>query len=156
MKLSMSTFVFIILVAGIAYLAIFNKPKHPSDAELEKWFSSKLISIADKLENDIEQDKKGAYPHAGKQSFKKRGVIDYILLDKNFSRFDVSDKNPLSRKDIIKTKGYGVLEDKARKLALTIHLKENEVEGDGVDSFNELDEYIDDFPRYYTVTIRGW
>ena len=30
------------------------------------------------------------------------------------------------------------------------------VEGDGVDTFDSLDEYIDDIPRYYTVTISGW
>jgi len=48
------------------------------------------------------------------------------------------------------------LEDKARSLDLKIRLDEKAVEGDGVDTINELDEYIDDYPRYYTLTISGW
>lgn len=152
----MSTFILILLAAGFLYLVIFNKPQHQSEAELKQWFGSKLSDIAVKLESDIEKDKKGEYPHAGKQSFDKRGEIIYTLLDKNYARFDISDKNFLSAKDIIETEGYKALDRKARELNLLVRLDEREVEGDGVDTFNELDEYIDDFPRYYTVTVSGW
>lgn len=156
MKKTMSTFIFILLVAGIAYLAIFNKPHNPTEAEIQKWFSSKLSEIATNLERDIEKDIEGEYPHAGKQSFSKRGSITYVLLDKRYKRFNISDKNTLSTQDIIDTDGYRTLQAKAQTLNLAIRLDEKEVEGDGVDTFNELDEYIDDFPRYYTVTVSGW
>lgn len=156
MKKTMSTFIFILLAAGIAYLAIFHKPHNYTEAEVQRWFSSKLSKIAEKLERDIAKDIEGEYPHAGKQSFKKRGSITYALLDKRYKRFDVSDKNELNTQDIIDTDGYRTLEKKARSLNLVIRLDEKEVEGDDVDTFNELDEYIDDFPRYYTVTISGW
>jgi hypothetical protein len=156
MNKNMSTFVIILLIAGIAYLAIFHKPQDHSEAELKKWFSSKLSDIADNLEGDIEKDKEGEYVHAGKQSFEKRGVINYILLDKNYARFDVSDKNNIRLKDIMDTDGYNKLDAKTRELNLSIRLEEKYVEGDGVETFSELDEYIDDFPRYYTVTISGW
>ena len=152
----MSTFVIILLVAGIAYLAIYHKPHNHSEAELKKWFSSKLSDIADNLEGDIKKDKDGEYAHAGKQSFEKRGAINYILRDKNYARFEISDKNNISVKDIMDTDGYNKLDAKARDLNLSIRLEEKYVEGDGVETFNELDEYIDDFPRYYTVTISGW
>ncbi len=152
----MSTFVIILLVAGIAYLAIYHKPHNHSEAELNKWFSSKLSDIADNLEGDIKKDKDGEYAHAGKQSFEKRGAINYILRDKNYARFEISDKNNISVKDIMDTDGYNKLDAKARDLNLSIRLEEKYVEGDGVETFNELDEYIDDFPRYYTVTISGW
>lgn len=156
MKKSMSTLIFILLAAGIVYLALFHKPQHHSEADLKKWFSSKLVEIAKNIETDIEKDKSGEYPHAGKQSFDKRGAITYVLLDKHYSRFDVSDKNMLSLQNIKETDGYRSLEAKAQRLNLSILLEEKEVEGDGVESFNELDEYTDDFPRYYTVTISGW
>ena len=156
MKNNMSTFVIILLVAGIAYLAIYHKPHNHSEAELNKWFSSKLSDIADNLEGDIKKDKDGEYAHAGKQSFEKRGAINYILRDKNYARFEISDKNNISVKDIMDTDGYNKLDAKARDLNLSIRLEEKYVEGDGVETFNELDEYIDDFPRYYTVTISGW
>ena len=156
MKKTMSTFIFILLAAGIAYLAIFHKPHNYTEAEIKKWFSSKLLDITAGLERDIEKDIEGEYPHAGKQSFSRRGSITYILLDKRYKRFDISDKNALRTQDIIDTDGYRALENKARSLNLKIELNEKEVEGDGVDTFNELDEYIDDFPRYYTVTISGW
>jgi hypothetical protein len=156
MKKVMSTFVIILLVIGIAYLAIYHKPHNHSEAELKKWFSSRLSDIADKLEGDIRKDKEGEYAHTGKQSFEKRGVINYILRDKNYARFEISDKNNISLKDIMATDGYNKLEAKTRGLNLSIRLEEKYVEGDGVETFNELDEYIDDFPRYYTVTISGW
>jgi len=156
MKNNMSTLVIILLVAGIAYLAIYHKPQNHSKAEQKKWFSRKLSDIADNLEGDIKKDKDGEYAHAGKPSFEKRGAINYILRDKNNARFEVSDKNNISVKDIMDTDGYNKLDAKARDLNLSVRLEEKNVEGDGVDTFDELDEYIDDFPPYYTVTISGW
>ena len=153
---NMSTLVVILLAVGIVYLAIFHKPHNHTDAELKKWFSSRLSDIADRLEADIEKDREGEYPHAGKQSFEKRGAITYTLRDKNLARFDVSDKNDISLSDIKGTDGYNKLDTRVRDLGLSILLEEKEVEGDGVETFGELDEYIDDFPRYYTVTVSGW
>lgn len=156
MKKTMSTFIVILLAAGIVYLALFHKPQHHSEAELKKWFGSKLSDIAAGLEADIEKDKQGEYAHAGKQSFEHRGKITYMLRDKQLARFEVSDKNDISPQDIMATEGYKTLAEKAQTLNLSIRLEENMVEGDGADTFDELDEYVDDFPRYYTVTISGW
>ena len=156
MKKIMSTFIAILIVAGIAYIAISHKPQNHTDAELKKWFSSRLSAIANDLESDIEKDKDGEYAHPGKQSFKKQGAINYTLRDKKYARFDVSDKNDISVRDIMETDGYKKLEAKTRALNLSIRLEQKDVEGDGVETFNELDEYIDDYPRYYIVTISGW
>ena len=156
MKKFMSTFILLLLVMGFVFLVISHKPKHPSEAEIKKWLSSKLTEISVRVENDIHKDKTGEYPHAGKQSFKSRGTITYLLADKHNARFDISDKNTLNIEDIKKTDGYRDLAGKAKDMNLTILLEEKEVEGDEVDTFDELDEYIDDIPRYYTVTISGW
>jgi len=156
MKNKMTTFILILLVAAIAYLALFHKPQQHSPAELKKWFSSKLSEIAAGLEQDIEKEKKGEYPHAGKQSFDSRGMIIYVLRDKHYARFDISDKNALSAQDIMDTDGYRELQAKVAALKLALRVEEKAVEGDGVNTFNEIDEYIDDFPRFYTVTVSGW
>ena len=152
----MNTIIIICLIAGIAYLALFNKPKSHSTSELKMWFSSKLTEISENLEGDIIKDSNGEYPHSGKQSFEKQGTIIYLLLDKNYARFDISDKCSFGLSDILKTDGYKELDKQTRNLNLTLRLEENNVEGDEVETFDVLDEYIDDFPRYYTVTISGW
>lgn len=156
MKKLMSTLVFILIAAGIVYLALFHKPHNYSEAELQKWFSRQLSDIAANIEYDIEKDNNGEYPHAGKQSFDKQGKIVYLLRDKNYARFDISDKNAISSQDIMATDGYRKLLAKTQELNLSIRLEEKNVEGDGVESFHQLDECIDDFPRYYTVTVSDW
>ena len=80
---------------------LYHKPVNHTETELKNWFDSHLRQIAMKLETDIAKDKKGEYPHAGRQTFEKRGKITYVLLDKNHSRFDISDKNMLTTQDIM-------------------------------------------------------
>ena len=152
----MSTFVMLLIAASFIYLIYFYKPHHHSEADLKKWFSSKLIEISENIENDIEKDNKGEYRHAGLQTFEKQGKITYLLVDKNYARFDISDTNDLDSTDIILTSGYKTLEDKINNLNLSMRLEENDVDGDEVETFDQMDEYIDDYPRYYTVTISGW
>ena len=49
----MTTIIVIVLVCGIAYLALFHRPKQETTAELKQWFSSQLAVISDGLEKDI-------------------------------------------------------------------------------------------------------
>ena len=156
MKKSMSTLVLVLIVVGFVALVIFHKPKNHSEAELTNWFSSKLTEISANIEDDIQKDKDGEYPHAGKQSFERQGTITYLLVDKKSARFDVSDKNMIRVKDIKKTEGYRMLSNKIQDMSLRMLLEETEVEGDEADTFDEIDEYVDDIPRYYFVTISGW
>jgi len=156
MKDNMNTFLIIALLCGIAVLALFHRPKHDSVAELKQWFSTQLTTVSENLENDIEQEKQGHYPHPGKQSFVSQGSITYTLLDKSLSRFELSQFSELTAGDIESTPGYALLRDKVGRLGLVMKLEEVEVEGDGVETWLELDEYVYDFPRYYAVTISGW
>ena len=156
MKDNMNTILIILLICGIAYLALFHRPKQETPAELKQWFSDQMVKISEGLEKDIALDKQGHYPHSGKQSFEPKGRITYTLLDKNRSRFELSQFSELTRSDIESTQGYQQLKNKTEGLGLSIRLEEIEVEGDGVQTWNELDEYVDDYPRFYTVTISGW
>jgi hypothetical protein len=156
MKGKMNTIIVILLICGIAYLAFFHKSRDASVPELKSWFSKQLETIGKNLVNDIQLDKQGHYAHPGKQTFQPRGSITYTLLDKSISRFELSRFNELTPADIESTPGYVKLDDMARQLGLEVRLDEVEVEGDGVSTWNELDEYVHDFPRFYTVTVSGW
>lgn len=156
MKGDMNTLIVILLVCGIAYLAFFHKAKDDSVPELKSWFSNQLLSISDNLEKDIELDRQGHYAHKGKQNFQPQGTITYTLLDKNLSRFELSQFSELTSADIESTPGYAQLSERAKQLGLDVRLDEVEVEGDGIETWHELDEYVYDFPRFYTVTVSGW
>ncbi len=156
MKDYMNTILIIVIIAGIAYLAFFHRPRQDTVPELKHWFSNQLATISQNLEKNIEQDRQGQYPHAGKQSFEPKGEITFTLLDKNLSRFELSQFSVLTADDIRSTPGYRQLKDKADSLGLSLRLDEIEVEGDGVETWHELDEYVYDFPRFYTITVSGW
>lgn len=156
MKKPMNTLIVILIAVVVAYLFLSHKPTHYSVDELKSWFSSRLIDIAAGLESDIDKDNKGEYRHAGLQTFDKRGEITYLLRDKNNARFEISEFHELKIQDILGTEGYQKLKDKAQLLNLSIHLKENQVLVKGVESFDEPEEHIDDYPRYFSVTISGW
>jgi len=156
MKDNMNILLVIVLICGIAYLAFFHRPEHDTVAELRQWYSTQLAAIGENLENDIELDRQGQYPHPGKQSLAPRGSITYTLLDKNLSRFELSQFSELSAVDVESTPGYAQLRDIAGRLGLSMRLNEIEVEGDGVETWHQLDEYVYDFPRFYTITISGW
>jgi hypothetical protein len=156
MKDSMNTVLIIVLICGIAYLAFFHRSKPETVAELKRWISSQLITISEKLEQDIALDKQGHYPHPGRHSLTPRGSITYTLLDKNLSRFELSQFSELTSAHIESTPGYRALAEKVEKMGLAIRLDEVEVEGDGVSTWYELDEYVYDIPRFYTVTVAGW
>jgi hypothetical protein len=156
MKNYMNTLLIIVLICGIALLVFYHRPEHASVAELKNWFSAQLAAIGAHLENDIERDKQGQYPHPGRPSYKAKGSITYTLLDKNLSRFELSQFSELTTRDIESTPGYAQLKDVVDSLGLRMKLEEVEVEGDGVETWFELDEYVYDFPRFYTITISGW
>jgi len=61
----------------------------------------------------------------------------------------------LTSGDIGSTQGYQQLKDKVEDLGLSIRLDGIEVEGDGVQTRIELDEFINDYPGFYTVTVSG-
>ena len=156
MKVNMNTLLIVALIFGIAMLVLFHRPKQDNVAELKQWFSKQLTVISDNLERDIELEKLGQYPHPGKQSFESKGSITYTLLDKNLSRFELSQFSELSAEDVESTAGYALLSDTAGRLGVKMQLTEIEVEGDGVETWHELDEYVYDFPRFYSVTVSGW
>jgi len=156
MKDNMNTLLIIVLLCGIVYLALSRKHEKENIPELREWFSNRLGEISERLDKDIEKDRRGHYPHPGRHSLEPRGSITYTLLDKNMSRFELSQFSELSALDIESTTGYARLKSTVDRMGLKLTLDEVEVEGDGASSWNELDEYVHDIPHYFTVTVSGW
>lgn len=148
--------IFALCLIGFFYLFFFNKPRHHTNEELQSWFSTRIEKITNELDKDVELDKLGQYPHAGKQSFASKGAITYHLLDKQYARFELSEHHPFSIDDIKSTRAWKKLSSKADSLGYELSLDEIEIDGDEIDSYESLDEYIDDIPRYFTITVSGW
>ncbi len=121
-----------------------------------KWIDSHLTQISQNIEADINKEKQGFYPHQGKTDYKSKGYIEYILQEKTGARLQVSQRSLLSLDDIKNTAAYKNLALKAEALQLQLSIKEKNIDGDEVQTYEELDEYIDDIERYFIVTISGW
>ncbi len=156
MKNNMTAILIVVLIVGIVLIALYHKPQQDKVHELKSWFSSQLTTIGENLQRDIELDRRGHYRHPGRQSFEPRGCITYTLLDKNLSRFELSQFSDLTPADIESTPGYQHLKALTDSMGLSLKLEEVEVEGDGVETWHELDEFMYDIPRYYTITVAGW
>ena len=155
-KKSMSTLILILVLLLVAYMVFNHRPPQISVAELSTWFSVKLNEIASNAEADVSLEKQGHYRHKGMQNFAAIGKITYELVDKQYRRFDIAELNALRLEDIKSTEGYQRLQDWDDKASVQVSLDEVVTSGDGVTSWDDVDEYIDDIPRYYTVTLSGW
>jgi len=124
--------------------------------DLIKWLNFHITHISQQVEDDIDKEKKGFYQHAGETDYSSKGFIEYTLNDKTDARLQVSENSLLSLNDIKSTEGYQQLLAETKRLGVQITLKEFNVDGDDVESSDELDEYIDDEERYFVIRVFGW
>ena len=54
------------------------------------------------------------------------------------------------------TENYRKLKSLVNDAGYNIELKEINIDGDGVETYEELDEYTDDFERYFVIHVSGW
>ena len=147
------------LISGLGILCLFgcsNSNDEQQRQNLLKWIEFHLTQISQQIEADINKEKQGFYPHHGKTDYKSKGYIEYILQEKTGARLLVSQRSLLSLDDIKNTDAYKNLALKAEVLQLQLFIKEKNIDGDEVETYEELDEYIDDIERYFVVTISGW
>lgn len=148
------------LIGGLSVLCLFgcSSPNEEKERlELIKWLDHHLTLLSTQVSDDIEREKKGLYPHEAKKTeYNSKGQIDYELKDKHGKRLTVSEYSLLKTEDIKNTAGFRLLEDTVIKLGYQLQLKRMTVDGDGVDSYGELDEYIDEKEDYFVITISGW
>lgn len=145
-------------------LTILFKPRIDDDEECKQtvaWINHFLISISESIEQDIRTEKLGFYPHPENQqalntAADSLGYLKYTINDKYGQRLELSQFSLVSCNSIKSTDNYKKLKTLVESAAYTIELKEIEVDGDGVETYDELDEFIDDYERYFVIHISGW
>lgn len=147
------------LVSSLGVLCLFgcsNSNEEQDRQDLLKWINYQLIEISMEIEADIKKEKRGFYPHAGKEDYQSKGYIDIVLREKTGKRLEISSHSLVTVTDIENTEGYQQLRVEASKLHATVSVKEVEIDGDEVETMEELDEYIDDVHHYIVITVSGW
>jgi hypothetical protein len=138
----------------------------PPDDEEERqrtlaWINYHLGSLVAVVLDDIEKEKQGLFVHLENPirdaaSVRSLGYIQYELKDKNGKRMKLPRFSLVSLNSIKMTENYQKLKSIVEDASYTIELKEINIDGDGVETYMELDEYTDDFERYFIITISGW
>ena len=147
------------LMGSLSILCAFgcaNSNDEQERKDLLKWLDFHIAQISQQIESDIEKEKKGFYPHPGKTEYSSTGYIEYELKEKTGERLLVSERSLLTLSDIKHTESFKQLALKAQTLNLQLEIKEKNIDGDEVESYIELDEYINDIERYFVITVSGW
>ena len=147
------------LMGSLSILCAFgcaNSNDEQERKDLLKWLDFHIAQISQQIESDIEKEKKGFYPHPGKTEYSSKGYIEYELKQKTGERLLVSERSLLTLSDIKHTESFKQLALKAQTLNLQLEIKEKNIDGDEVESYIELDEYINDIERYFVITVSGW
>lgn len=147
--------------SGVAYLF---KPSVNDEKEAQtitEWINDHLLSILDAVEKDIALEKQGLYSHSNQPAdvnikSDSLGYVEYVIKDKSGGRLELSQFSLVSCNGIKMTDNYKRLKSFSDKNGYTLELKEVNIDGDGVDTYEELDDYLDDFERYLIITISGW
>ena len=148
------------LISGITgALCLFGCSN--SDPEQERkdtlrWIDFHLAELSQQLDADIKNEIRGFYPHAEKTDYQSKGYINYHIKQKTGQRMDLSSRSLITVDDIKNTDGYRQLEARTKELGYQVKIGQIDIDGDEVDSHNDLDEYIDDIYHYFVLTVSGW
>ena len=145
-------------------LSILFKPRIDDDEERKQtvdWVNHYLASIIQSVFDDIETEKQGFYPHPENQqalnpTADSLGYIQYTIKNKNGDRLELSQFSLVSCNSIKMTENYQKLKSLLKESGYVISLKEINIDGDGVETYEEIDEYIDDYERYFVIHVSGW
>jgi len=147
------------LIGSLSILCAFGCSNNNDEQErkdLLKWLDFHIAQISQQIESDINKEKKGFYPHSGKTEYSSKGYIEYELKEKTGQRLEISQRSLLTLNDIKHTESFKQLALKVQTLNLQLEITEKNIDGDEVESYEELDEYIDDIERYFVITVSGW
>jgi len=145
-------------------LSIIFQPRIDDEEERQKtidWINHSLIPVIEKVNDDIETEKLGFYPHPeNQQALNEKadslGYVQYIIKDKAGGRLELSQFNLVSCNSIKMTENYQKLKFLVNEAGYVIELKEINIDGDGIETYEELDDYIDNYERYFIIVISGW
>lgn len=145
-------------------LAILFQPRIDDDEERQRtinWINHSLLAVIQTIHDDIETEKQGFYPHPENQqalnaTADSLGYIKYTIKNKTGVRLELSQFSLVSCNSIKMTENYSQLKTLINDAGYTIELKEINIDSDGIETYEELDEYTDDFERYFVILVSGW
>ena len=145
-------------------LSIIFQPRVDDEKERQltiEWINHSLLPIIEKVSDDIEKEKLGFYPHPeNEQALNARadslGYIQYTLKNEAGARLELSQFNLVSCNSIKMTDSYQHLRSLIKDAGYTIELKEIYIDADGNRIYGELDDYVDNYDRYFVIVISGW
>ena len=145
-------------------LALVFKPRVDDEQERQKaiaWINQSLTPIIESVFRDIETEKKGFFPHPENllilnASAESLGYLQYPVKDKTGRRIVLPQYSLVSCNSIKMTNNYLRLKQLVNDSGYLIELREVNVDDDGVDTYKEMNEYTDDFERYFVIHISGW
>jgi hypothetical protein len=145
-------------------LSIIFQPRIDDEKERQQtieWINHSLLPLVGKVTDDIETEKLGFFPHpenldALNERADSLGYIQYIIKNKTDGRLELSQFNLVSCNSIKMTENYQKLKSLVNDAGYTIELKEINIDGDGIEIYEELDDYVDNYDRYFLIVISGW
>lgn len=145
-------------------LAILFKPRIDDEQERQQSINQVNQSLAAAVQSvldDIETEKLGFYPHpenqqALNQSADPLGYIRYLIKDKSGRRLELSQLNLVSCNSIKMTENYRKLKSLVNDAGYNIELKEIAINSEGVETYEDIDENMGDFLRYFIILVSGW
>jgi hypothetical protein len=145
-------------------LSIIFQPRIDDEKERQQtieWINHSLLPLVGKVTDDIETEKLGFFPHpenldALNERADSLGYIQYIIKNKTGGRLELSQFNLVSCNSIKMTENYQKLKSLVNDAGYTIELKEINIDGDGIETYEELDDYVDNYDRYFLILISGW
>jgi len=145
-------------------LSIIFQPRIDDEQERQQTIeliNHSLLPLVDKVTDDIKMEKLGFFPHpenlnALNERADSLGYIQYIIKNKTGERLELSQFNLVSCNSIKMTENYQKLKSLVNDAGYTIELKEINIDGDGIEIYEELDDYVDNYDRYFIIVISGW
>jgi len=145
-------------------LSIIFQPRIDDEKERQltiEWINCSLLPIIEKVPNDIETEKLGFYPHpenlqALNAKADSLGYIQYTLQNKAGARLVLSQFSLVSCNSIKMTENYQQLKTLVKDAGYSIELKEINIDANGNKIYGELDDYVDNYDRYFVIVISGW
>lgn len=148
------------LISGITgVLCLFgctNNNPEQERKDILRWIDFHLAELSQQLDADIKSETQGFYPHAEKTDYQSKGYIRYLIKQKTGQRMELSSHSLVTVEDIKNTDGYRRLEARTTGSGYQIKIEQIDIDGDEVDTHDELDEHIDDVYHYFVVTVSGW
>jgi len=145
-------------------LAILFKPRIDDEKERQQainWINHFLDSILSSVIENIETEKLGFYPHPENQQAltpdaDSLGYIRYVIKNKTGQRLELPPLSLVSCNSIKMTENYRKLKSLLNDAGYTIELKEINIDADGADTYEEVDENNNGFGRYFVIVVSGW